>query len=348
MVNSAHSPRRVLVVLAAHGEAENAGLRENYAVGWQTLEHASHVITLPAPLRTVICAAGALRKWLSGKAGSRHNEVTRAQAGALEQALAGDQATRYQVVAAFSAKEPGVATVLAGETADEVLICSMIPTDSRLSCGLFCRAAAAQPAGKASRPLARLWDDPDLIAVHQAHITDWLANNEEAAQSGARPHESSALIITLHGTLLADKHGKAPDFHTGNREKTRYGEALQVAFTALAGRPWQRVEIAYLNHAVGGHWSQPTLEDCLARLSDEGVTRVYAYPAEHLVDSVETARLADIMAGSTLKQTFCLPCLNTSPLLIDFLAGRVRAAVRQDGSKVNGQACDHCPLVTQA
>ena len=343
-MNEDQSARRFLVILAAHGEAESAGFSEQFAVSWRTLVHAAEVMPLPAPLRAAICALGALRKRLMRTAGSRHNAITRRQASALEAALDGDPATRYEVLPAFASAEPGVDTVLAAAPHDAtVLLMSMIPTDSRLACGLFCRAAAVlHPRTQTVKPHARLWESADLVGVHRRHIAGWLQENE-----GALPaEERSALVIVLHGTLLADKSGRPPAFHNGMREKTHYGDALRKSLTELPDlhdSPWQRVEIAYLNHAVGGHWSQPTLEDCLARLAQEGMRCVYAYPAEHLVESAETARMAKTLDASPLARGFCLPSLNDSPRFIDFLADRVRAAAAEDGA----WACDYCSLTAR-
>jgi ferrochelatase len=336
VLTKAALPRRCLVVLTAHGESETAGFGEQYAVSWRTLAHAAEVMRLPAPLRVAICTAGALRKRLAGRAGSPHNGLVRAQADALGKALA-DDPIRYRVVFAFASAEPGLGAVLAAAPRDvDVLLLSMIPTDSRLSCGLFCRAAAAHPNVAAVRPLARLWEAPDLVAVHRAHVAAWLVDRRDADTCG----QGGALVIALHGTLVADEAGRAPAFHTGSREKTRYGEALRRALAGLPGGPWQRVEIAYMNHAVGGQWSAPTMEDTLARLAREGVRRVWAYPAEHLVESAETLRLKKTLAAGPLERGHCLPCLNDSPALIEFLAARVRAAaVRQEG-----RPCDQCPL----
>lgn len=327
----------VFVVLAAHGEAEGRGVRERFSVSWRTLAHAAEVMPLPAAVRAGICTVGALRGRFGASDGSRHNTVTRAQARALDAVLGGDPAVRGEVVPAFASADPGVGEALsAAPEGAAVLLVSMIPTDSRLSCGLFCRAAAAHPVGETVRPLARLWAAKELVAVHRAHVAAWLSN--QPLKKGTR--EDSALLVVLHGTLLGDKAGRPPAFHTGSREKDRYGAALREAFSAMPGRRWRRVEIAYLNHAVGGDWSRPSLEDSLAQLAREGVRGVYAYPAEHLVDSAETVRLAQTLAEAPLEYGVCLPCLNDAPALIDFLAERVRSAV------ASGEAlpCDHCPL----
>lgn len=331
----------IVVILAAHGEAEGPGFREHFAVSWRTLAHAAEVMPLPAAARVGICGLGALRKRLDAKAGSRHNAMTRTQARELAVALEDDSDSIFRVVPAFASADPGVGNVLTTVPDDAtVLLMSMIPTDSRLACGIFCRAVAARPGGRearpAVRPVARLWEDPGLVAVHRAHVDAWLA----AHRGESSPTADSALVIVLHGTLLEGRDGRPPPFHTGQREKAHYGEALRRALADRPDRPWRRIEIAYLNHAVGGRWSQPALEDCLEELARDGIRCVYAYPAEHVVESAETGQLAQIIASSPVDRGHCLPCLNDAPVLIDFLVGRVRAAVTSGATA----PCDHCPL----
>ncbi|HMA98371.1 MAG TPA: ferrochelatase, partial [Wenzhouxiangella sp.] len=124
-------------------------------------------------------------------------------------------------------------------------------------------------------------------------------------------------------------------------EKKMYGDALRAALMAWPQRTWQRVEIAYLNHGVGGQWSGPTLPELLTDLNSQGIEHVVAYAAEHLVDGSETVQLPDILATESGGASQCLPCLNSAPAFIDFLAQRVRAVVAEETMTL---CCDRCPL----
>jgi ferrochelatase len=327
---------RVRVILAAHGEAESAGFVENFQVSRHTLGHAAAVMQLSAALRLVICTVAGLRKRLRGGPGSPHNENTRRQAAALEQALSQEAGRRYRVESAFASAPPYIAEAVELPVGvDRQVVVTMIPTDSRLSCGLICRSLNAESASLRGRStvVARLWDDPALVAIHCGHV----AEHFPRADRGAR----GCLILVLHGTLIRDRHGRDPAFHTGATEKAAYGEALRAALLAMPDRRWQRVEIAYLNHGVGGQWSSPTLQELLERLASEGVRDVTAYAAEHLVDGGETRQLPEVLAASSMPQTRCLPCLNTSESFIDYLAERVREAA---AAHRNERCCDPCPL----
>jgi len=326
------------VLLAAHGEAETAGFLDNFRISWHTLAHASEVMRLPAPLRLLICTFGGLRKRFGGGAGSPHNAHTRAQAAALEARLnaAAADDCHYRVEPVFASAPPYLdASVGVPEGVDRQLIVNMIPTDSRLSCGLGCHALLDAPgcARARTRVIARFWESPELIAVHRDHVIEHVPT----VASG----EDCCLVLVLHGTVVRDEKGQAPGFHTGEAEKTTYGEALRDTLMALPDRPWQRVELAYLNHGVGGEWSSPTLPDLLTRLGEEGVGTVIAYACEHLVDGGETLGLKDVLAAGPVPETHSLPCLNANPALIEFLAGRIEAGSTASPTDLR---CDPCPL----
>lgn len=329
--------QRIRVILAAHGEAESSGLIENFRVSWRTLSHAAEVMRLPAPLRLGICTAGALRKRLTGKSGSLHKALTRQQASALQHALMDDPDLDYRVQPAFASAPPYLSEEISapGDDVDRQVLLSMIPTDSRLSCGLMCRSLIAGSVAMRERTtvVARFWDAPELIAIHCAHIT---ANFPRVT-----PGQPCCLALVLHGTVVRDERGQEPAFHTGVAEKTAYGEALRAALLAMPEPPWQRVEIAYVNHGVGGQWSSPALPELISRLGSEGVHSVVAYACEHLVDGSETANLPQLLAAGTVPETHCVPCLNTSAPFIDFLAARVRAALSEPPTAL---CCDPCPL----
>ncbi|NKI36570.1 ferrochelatase [Wenzhouxiangella sp. XN79A] len=326
---------RVRVILAAHGEAESAGFIENFKVSRHTLAHAAEVMHLPAPLRWVICSLGGLRKRLKGGPGSPHNENTRRQASALQAVLeqAGD--VDYRVEAAFASSPPYVEQQLAlPGGVDHQVVVSMIPTDSRLSCGLVCHALCEEADAPRQRTsiVARMWDDDALTAIHRDHVL--------ARFPAPAPAAPCCLVLVLHGTVVRDRHGGPPGFHAGIEEKDVYGEALRAALMDLPDRPWQRVELAYLNHGVGGQWSSPTLDDLMKTLAGEGVKSVVAYPCEHLVDGGETTGLPAVLAATDVPETHCLPCLNDHSGFIDYLAARVRSV--EHARREN--RCTPCPL----
>lgn len=328
--------KRVRVILAAHGEAESSSFLETFRVSHTTLSHAAEVMRLPAPLRLALCTAGALRKHVRGGPGSPHNLNTRRQAAALQRLLGDADEADYRVQEAFASAPPYLEhEVRAFDNADLQIVLSMIPTDSRLSCGLVCHPlhTAQGPAPERWTVLARLWSNTEFIALQCAHVAEHFPRDATAGVA--------CLVLVMHGTVVRDERGQTPAFHTGQEEKAAYGNALRDALMAVPERPWRRVEIAYLNHGVGGEWSSPTLPELLARLAEEGVDAVTTYACEHLVDGGETAGLPALLAASPVAETSHLPSLNAATPFIAFLAARVRAATMAAGKH---ETCDHCPL----
>ena len=326
----------VRVLLAAHGEAETAGMVENFRVSWITLKHAAEVMRLPAPLRLLVCTFAACRKRLTGGTRSPHNENTRRQVAALQAQLDHDSGAHYRVEPIFASTPPYLDEQLCPpDNVDHQIVLSMIPTDSRLSCGLICQAQMRLATRDSARiaVMARLWEAQDLIAIHCAHIIEHFPS--------IKAEHSSCLLLVLHGTIVAEKNGQPPDFHAGVEEKRIYGDALKAELLAMPDRRWNRVEIAYLNHGVGGQWSSPTLNERLNQLAAEGIDSVAAYACEHLVDGSETINLPCVLKASSIPETYSLPCLNDAPQFIDFLADLIGKALAAPESNF---CCDSCPL----
>ncbi len=333
------TPPDLEVILAAHGEAETAGFFENFRVGQRTLAHSAQVMHLPVPLRWLICTLGALRKRFGRAKGSPHNAWTRAQAVALEDKLAKRLGQTVTVRAAFASAEPSVETLLKQPpAAGRRIVVSMSPSDSRLSCGLLCDSMRGEDAD--TQVLARLWDDPDFVTLNAGHVRarcgDWRDEKTEVRI------DKTALLLVLHGTLIFDQKGRAPDFHNGEAEKTAFVDALLPALSGSQGDPWNEVAVAYLSHDVAGTWSQPSVGAKLDALIDQGFDSAWVFPCDFLVEGGEIiGGLSRALNGNEAINTRLLPCLNDSPDWIDYLAARIQKVT--NGSS-DYWRCDACPL----
>lgn len=333
--------QRLEVILAAHGEAETAGFFENWRVGHRTLAHSAEVMHLPLVLRWLICTLGALRKRFGRRAGSPHNAWTRAQAEALATKLKSMLDRPIVVRAAFASATPSAEAMIRRPTsAGQRIFVSMSPSDSRLSCGLLCHARARAAGGPdQTRVLARLWDDPEFVALNVRHVL--AACGRWPGDPAPAEPASTALVLVLHGTLIQDPGGRTPQFHTGVTEKTHFADAMQAALSGLPNAEWGAVVPAYLNHDVAGTWSQPALGAVLEDLAARGIERLWVFPCDFLVTGGEiTAGLQQTLATGPIGDTRLLPCLNDSPHFIDYLAARVMRAVAEPHRRWQ---CDACP-----
>ncbi len=299
-------------------------------------------MSLPAPLRWLICLVGALRKRFGRKGGSPHNARSRSQAAALAAELERRFDAPMPVSLAFAACPPLVEALIAEPAVDrQRIFVSMSPSDSRLSCGLICHALRETGQGaERAQVLARLWDDAEFVAlnVNHARAACDVASESEAAKT--------ALVLVFHGTLVRNRRGQAPDFDTGLAAKQQFSGSLRTALLALDDAPWSEVFTAYLNHDVAGAWTQPTVASVLDDLGRRGVERVWAFPCDYLVESSElVGGLADALSTSPIQETRRVPCLNDSPAFMRYLAERIGRALDSGGE---GLTCQGCPRPSAA
>jgi ferrochelatase len=318
------------VVLVAHGEAETAGFLDNYRVSLHTLQRASEVIPVPVPLRHFISFSSSVRKKIGKKtSGSPQNPLTRQQACALQKHLDGMNAgVTFEVIASFSASEPSVEAVLEERRGyDGVIVAPMAPVDNAMSCGLLCAhlSKSCSPGELArTRVIGRLWEDETL---HRAYL-DYLFGSGRALPTG--PKERNALMLLFHGTLVEDRNGAPPAFHTGHAETVEFARRLTALIESDPRTPWGTVMTAFLNHDVGGKWSTPSFEEAGRMLGGKGFQHVSLFAAGYFSDGNETIhRESALTAIEPSLRVETIPCLNDSPYLIGCLAGRVVAASRQ-------------------
>ena len=326
--------KKIAVILASHGEAETPGFIENYRVSLQTLSHASEVMRIPVPLQHLISLSSSFRKRfraVPGAGGSPQNSLTRSQAALLQQHLDRHSASSgidFDVRAAHSASVPYVEQVLAGTSGhDGQVVVPMAPVDNALSCGLICaHLASSLPADKLHRVkvVGRLWSDDGLIRAYLDHL--FASGRRLPERAGRR----NLLMLTFHGTLVRDRNGMEPGFRTGREETAAFARRLIAAIEADPRNPWGMVTAAYLNHDVGGEWTQPSFEEATRTLADEGHDGVWLFAAGYFSDGNETLHRAAQLAGAVEGlRVEAIPCLNDSPGFAEYLAGRVAGAAAQ-------------------
>ncbi len=329
------APReKIAVILAAHGEAETTGFIENYRVARQTLAHAALVMPIPKPLQRAIAVTSSLKKKLRAPLAiyaSPQNRITRDQAAALKHHLDLSHAAErfdFEVHAAFSASPPYVEDIIEKTgLCDGLVIVSMAPVDSSLSCGLLCSYLAhsrrAEELGKV-KVLSRFWSDERLYSIYRDHLLE---------QSSGRPEprdEKRILLLLFHGTLVADAKGNPPQFRTGLDETRSFARRLQQFIEGDPRNPYSRIETVYLNHKVGGEWTKPSFEESCAMLRQQRAGSVDLFACGYFSDGNETIhRAAELMAMASVRNATAIPCLNSTPAFTAWLTARVIDAARQ-------------------
>ncbi|MBM3163332.1 MAG: ferrochelatase [Chlorobi bacterium] len=325
--------KKIAVILAAHGEAESTGFRENYRVSYRTLQHASTVMALPSILRAGISLLSSVRKKIGRSAsGSPHNRITRQQAESLQRYLDScyrSSGVSFEVHAAFSASDPPVEGVIdATSHYDARILVSMSPSDNELTCGQLCGYLAENLAGNdlsRVKVISRFWNDPVLYDLYTGHIV------AESAEHGLLRSNANILLLLFHGTLVSNSRGEPPRFRTGRQETAHFAEQLTGAIGKDATHPYGRVMTAYLNHAVGGEWTKPAFEEVAGQLRKSGATNVALFAAGYFADGNETLHRAEELLRMTSSSCTVrtIPSMNESPAFTRYLGQRVAGAASQ-------------------
>ena len=204
----------------------------------------------------------------------------------------------------------------------------MAPIDNRLMSGnLEILAERHQPMQGRTRPkvISGFWNDADLLDVYIDHLFQHAA-----------PSNGSALVLAFHGTLEKNQKGHEPEFHTGSKEIATMASALQKAVRYDHRNGYERVEVAYLNHDVGGTWSSPSLQEMLENLCKSGIDALELFSCGYFSDGTETMLNArEHVAESGIEKAGFIPCLNESEAFAEYLAAKIRRAIDQTASGPN-------------
>jgi len=253
--------------------------------------------------------------------------ITRAQAAALEEHLAGDPAAEYRVFVGMRHGEPRIARAV-GEMAAQgrrrlVALC-LAPHYSRLSVGAYLarldEALAAVGGGFEAVRVESWHDHPGFLDAVAERVVEALAE--------AAPAEVDRVVFTAHS--LPARIVAEGDPYDAQLRATCQGVAARVEAARGRPLPWT---FAYQSAAYGARdWLGPSLEETLPALARQGHRTLLACPVGFVSDHVEVLYDLDVEArrlaaehGATLRRT---RSLDTSPTFVAALAGLVTAAAR--------------------
>lgn len=304
------------LVLVTYGEPPLASFTDQLVYSWRILQGLTRSIAdIPQPAIPFIAwsrARGRRRLWREYAYSSPLELITGAQADAARAALAAQPAGSWSVHVAYEFRRPSLNAVLRSISGDEpVWVAPMYATDSG-----FTHELSRQSARSALERLGRSAPVRVLPALDVEQLADISARHvlREAGETGP----GTALVLAAHGTLL---------------EPTRPIDTGRCATERLYGAIRQRLSLhfglilnGWLNHARGGRWTEPPIEETLARVADAGFTDAVYYPYGFLADNAESELEGRLAAAASpgLRVRF-LPCLNDSVSLADAVVRQVLA-----------------------
>lgn len=254
-------------------------------------------------------------------------EITRAQAAALEGALADDPEADWRVVVGMRHSDPRIAAAVADLAADGrrrfVALC-LAPHYSRLSIGAYLErldeAMAATTAGLEAVRIESWHDHPGFVAAVAERVTAALARTDEPA--------AAEVLFTAH-SLPARIVAEGDPYDRQLRETCALVDGRVEAAT---GRPFAWT-FAYQSAAIGARdWLGPPVEQAIAERAAAGVRELVAVPVGFVSDHVEVLYDLDVEAHRTAEEHGIRltrsESLNTAPTFVAALADLVREAGR--------------------
>ena len=301
------------VVLVTYGEPPTPSFLDQLGYSWRILVGLTRKVdAIPKPLLPVIALArarGRRQLWRQHGYGSPLEPITERQAAALAEVLARvEPGALWKVHVAYEYRHPLVAETVQRLPRDEpVWVVPLYAADSAFTHQLTREAAQARVG-----PVYVLGAlAPHLLGeASAAHVLQHTAS--EPGWQG----EDVALVLAAHGTVL----DPPKPIDTG-REAT---EALCAVIRARLERRFGLVVNGWLNHTRGGRWTEPPVDQALARVAAAGFRRVVYFPYGFLGDNAESqleGRVA--LENAPSLEARHLPCLNEAPGLLDLLVRQV-------------------------
>lgn len=300
------------VVLVTYGEPPTPAFVDQLVYSWRILLGLTRTVAdIPAPLIPLIAlsrARGRTALWKRYGYRSPLEPVTLAQASQLRQTLQ-TEAEEWRVHVAYEFRAPLLADVLAGIPAGEqAYVAPMYAADSAFTHDLS--RTTVRQMGRSNVMVLPPIDVEELAAVSAEHVL---------AQMRGADVSRTALVLAAHGTLLQP----ARPIETGLLAT----ELLRCRIEQRLSRHFAVVTNGWLNHSRGGRWTEPPMNETLARISKGGFRDVVYYPYGFLADNAESQLEGRMFAEAhpELRVEF-VPCLNASSQLSAAIARQVQGA----------------------
>ena len=322
------------VVLVTYGEPPDANWFDQLVYSWRILVGLTLTVApIPRyvlPMIAVKRASARTSLWRAEKYQSPLETITQNQAEDVGEALrrlSPDENWRVHV--AYEFRDPLLSSLLRRLPADEpVTVVPMYAADSAFTHEISRRTAEHVNAAGRRTPIRVLspLDEETFAAI----CADYVRTQIEHFGAGGKDW---ALVLAAHGTLLTPPK----PMETGRLATERTAAMISARLKDRFGK----IQLGWLNHVYGGQWTEPSAEDALAMLSNEGYKRLVYFPFGFLADNAES-ELEGRMAIRTRAwlESYHLRCVNDAPELADALARQVIGGARAAPRTAPGAAAE--------
>jgi ferrochelatase len=330
--------KHIAVVVSSHGEVDSPSFRAYYDNMKHIFAHVSEIMPIPKLARLLIPPIGAVIQARKSKTEgyiSPMNRISARQAELISEKLQQISSHDFQfsVFNTFETTPPYTHDLLhhilhAEQDYDGVIALVMNPMESAFSCGAICRFALKELGAKAYRRVrvvTGLYKHQALMNLYAEHIFSHVKPASE--KSGL---DKSGLIVALHGTVISDTKGNPVPFHNGLMENQTLFSCLKQTLEQDSRNPFEQIEPAYLNHQVGGKWTEPTLAQSISSFKKSGIAHAYLFAAGYFADNSETHGNAQSqLKKAGFKTAHYIPCINDSGAFADLMAKEIMSAAQR-------------------
>jgi protoporphyrin/coproporphyrin ferrochelatase len=313
--------KQFAVVVSSHGEVDTPSIRAYYQNMKHIFAHVAEVMPLSKSAQKIIPLVGSVIQTIKTKREgfrSPMNQVSADQTERIAHVLRALQQEEFEfhVFNAYETTPPYTKEIIESlDRYEGIVVLTMNPIDSAFSCEALCRLGAkhfGQQAFQKFRVVNGLWKDDGLIRIYRHHIYNVLKN------LNLNPIDSNGLIIAMHGTVTENANGHPVSFRNGAAENEVLFSLLHQGLMSDARNLFKEIRIAYLNHDVGGKWSEPTLSQTIEAMKQRHIQTVALFAAGYYADNSETVFSAKHqLEKAGFKAAHYIPCINDS---IDFAA----------------------------
>lgn len=165
------------------------------------------------------------------------------------------------------------------------------------------------------------WPEPRYInnLGRDSRLADIMANHVLGyCRREGWTTEASVLVLGAHGTVV----NPPPGILNGLEDTATLAAAIKHRLKPH----FRMIRAGFLNHTLGGDWTEPPMDKLAEKLRSAGHSVVY-FPYGFTADNAESL-VEGPQALEPQASLLCVPCLNESPTLTDFFTDRVEEAWR--------------------
>ncbi len=244
-------------------------------------------------------------------------ELTEAQAAALEARLGGD----FHCFTAMRYWRPSIIEALAAVRRAGISRIVALPLYPQYS-----RATTGSSFKELQRILSLAGVEFRVSCIESFHdhplFIEALAGTIAEGFGSFPPEEAATILFSAHSLPVSF-------IESGDPYLSQVKETVRLAMERFPGR---KHELAFQSKAGPVKWLEPSTEETISRLAENGCRNILVVPVSFVSDHIETLYEIDIAYAALARENGIThfrraPALNTNPLFIECLAELVIRAV---------------------